>query len=286
MWRGPSLVALTVIVVLGAACGGAGHPSSAAPSTTRPVETTTTAVMDGTFMPATRGAFIVESALPAPGWYQGTDPAQLTGGYEYAMAKEIARRLGAPKVVFKNVDYSALVAGDTGTFDLGLAEAMISRRPANVDYTIPYFAVDQGVMVNRGTTVNASNLRDLLWGVQRGTTGQSLVEERIQPTRAPAEFDDLDALFKALKNGAVDAVLMDTIVELPQAKAQHARVVAQFATGDAYGGVLPEGSSNLGPINRTINEMADDGTLARLAAKWLGPTLGADPTKVPYLQLS
>ena len=44
-------------------------------------------------------------------------------------------------------------------------------------------------------------------------------------------------------------------------------------------------SPNLGALNRAIKAARDDGTLTRLAQKWLTPVLGGDPTKVPYLQV-
>src|SRR4029077_3277386 len=137
-------------------------------------------------------------------------------------------------------------------FDVGLAEVPISARHKNVVCNISYFCNGKLSMVNKGTKVTAANLRDLRWGVQRGTAGQSLVEEHVKPAQAPRTFDDLAPLFAALKAGDIDAVMMDTIVELPRAQEQHATVVAQFATGDAFGGVLPMDSPNLGAINRAI----------------------------------
>jgi hypothetical protein len=34
-----------------------------------------------------------------------------------------------------------------------------------------------------------------------------------------------------------------------------------------------------------MQKMLDDGTFARLSAKWLRPALGGDPAKIPYRQV-
>ncbi|HUV11348.1 MAG TPA: transporter substrate-binding domain-containing protein, partial [Acidimicrobiia bacterium] len=58
------------------------------------------------------------------------------------------------------------------------------------------------------------------------------------------------------------------------------KVVAQFATGEEYGGILVKGSALLTDIDAAITELADDGTLAELSAKYLG----GDPTSVKFIE--
>jgi polar amino acid transport system substrate-binding protein len=55
--------------------------------------------------------------------------------------------------------------------------------------------------------------------------------------------------------------------------------VAQFKTGEEYGGILPKGSTNADAINAVITELRDDGSLGAFAEEWLG----GDPSTVPVL---
>ena len=243
----------------------------------------------GKFTPATSEQFTVQVSLPAPGWWNGDTPEKLNGGFEFSMAQEIGTRLGLSKTVNKNVNFDTLVAGQTGNetkFDLALSEVTITADRAKVvDFTTDYFSADQGIMVNAGTSVTQGNLKDLKWGVQSSTTGESFVKDKIKPNGSVKSFQDLATLFTALKAKQIDAVMMDTVIELPQAGKQAAEVVAQFKTSEVYGGIVPKGSSNLATINKVIEEMKTDGTLKKLAEKWLAPEFKGDPTAIPYLQL-
>lgn len=274
-----ALAAMTMVVGL-AACG---DDEPKAQESTQP-----TSAGGAEFTPAAADTFSVQVSLPAPGWWNGDDPDSLDGGFEYAMAQEIGKRLGMTETTIENVDFGALVAGQTGDatkFDLALSEVTITDERAEVvDFTVSYFSADQGVMVNEGTEVTQDNLKSLEWGVQTSTTGQTFVTDQIQPDTEAAAYDDLAVLFQALEAGEVDAIMMDTVILLPQADKQNALVAAQFKTGEQYGGIVPKGSSNLDAINEVIQEMIDDGTLAGFASQYLEPEFQGDPTSVPYLE--
>jgi len=69
------------------------------------------------------------------------------------------------------------------------------------------------------------------------------------------------------------------------AKSNGALVVAgQYRTGETYGAVYPKGSSNEAAFDKIISEMKADGTLDKLASKYLAAAWGTDPNKVPYLK--
>lgn len=281
------LIALLAMVSLLAACGSDKKTSGTTTAAAGGSTTTSGAAKYGTFKPAKEGQFTVQVSLPAPGWWNGSDPASLNGGFEWAMAQEIGKRLGFDKVVIDNVGFDALVAGQTGgpeKFDLALSEITITPARAKVvDFTTDYFSADQGVMVNTGTSVTQANLKDLQWGVQTGTTGQTFVTDKIKPKKEAKAFDDLATLFQALQAGTIDAIMMDTVIVLPQAGKQNAEVPAQFKTNELYGGIVPKGSSNLATINKVIEEMKTDGTLDKFSAQYLKPEFKGDPKNVPYL---
>jgi polar amino acid transport system substrate-binding protein len=59
-------------------------------------------------------------------------------------------------------------------------------------------------------------------------------------------------------------------------------VVGQYSTGESYGAVYPKGGANNAAWDKIIQSMIDDGTLNKLASKYLAAVWGADPTKIPY----
>lgn len=268
---------LIVLVFAAAACSGESE---------EPTETRT----QGGFSPVEDGVLTVATNLPAPGFWNGDDPSAIEGGFEYGIATELAERLGLDggvKVV--NVSFDALVAGQARDFDIALSQVTITDERAEVvDFTVPYFSSDQGVLVRKGTEVaDLAAAKKLQWGVQASTTGQSFVEEEIEPDEETLVYSETTQAFTALQANQVDAVLLDTAIVLGQAAEPGSpfEVVAQFKAGESYGGVLPKGSPNREAIDEHLEDMVDDGTTADLSDEFLKPELGGDPTKVPYIEI-
>jgi polar amino acid transport system substrate-binding protein len=233
-----------------------------------------------------KGELKVATSLPAPGFWNGDTPAQLDGGYEYGIAKEIAERLGYDGFSVKNVSFDALVAGKAKGFDLALSQVTITKPRAKVvGFTTPYFDSDQGILVKTGTKVDESNLQDIQWGVQGATTGQTFLKTEVKPSKKPRSYTETTQAFAALQAGQVDAVLLDTSIVLQQAAASDGvfDVVGQLKSGEKYGGITAKGSKLLKSLNKTIKELRTDGTLSDLADQYLTAEFGKDPQKVPYL---
>jgi polar amino acid transport system substrate-binding protein len=235
------------------------------------------------FTPVTDDTLTVVTSLPAPGFWNGDDPNNITGGYEYEIAKALQEGLGLSDLQVTNVSFDQLVAGQVGDFDLALSQVTITdERRQVVDFTEPYFESDQGVLVRAGTEVGTvEDAKALQWGVQSGTTGSDYVTDTLQPEQEPQVFQDLSAGFAALDAGQVDAFMMDTAIVLSQASESDGaeEVVAQFRTGEQYGGILPRGSENADAINGIIDQLKDDGSLSEFAERWLG----GDPSSIPVL---
>jgi polar amino acid transport system substrate-binding protein len=273
---GALLVAGTLFAAL-AACGD--DDDSAETS-----ETTEAAAGDNAnFTPVTDDTLTVVTSLPAPGFWNGDDPSNITGGYEYEIAKALQEKLGMGDLEIVNVSFDQLVAGQVGDFDVALSQVTITdERKQVVDFTEPYFESDQGVLVMTGTTVDTvDDAKALQWGAQSGTTGADYLANTLQPDNEPQVFQDLSAGFAALEAGQVDAFMMDTAIVLAQASESNGseEVAAQFKTGEEYGGILPKGSTNADAINEALTEMKDDGSLSEFAKQWLG----GDPSAVPVL---
>lgn len=245
--------------------------------------TTEPATGDADFSPVTEDTLTVVTSLPAPGFWNGDDPAAITGGYEYEIAVALQERLGLSDLEVVNVSFDQLVAGQVGDFDVALSQVTITdERREVVDFTEPYFESDQGVLVSEGTEVETvEDAKALQWGVQSGTTGADYIADVLQPDQEAQVFQDLSAGFAALEAGQLDAFMMDTAIVLSQASESGGaqEVAAQFKTGEEYGGILPKGSENAEAINTILEELEADGSLSEFAEEWLG----GDPSAIPVL---
>jgi polar amino acid transport system substrate-binding protein len=279
-------VGLALAVGLIAACSSSGGSS---PPTSSQESESTSSTPSGTisgFHPAHSGTLTVATNLPGPGFWDGDGPDTMAGGYEFGMAKYMAAGLGL-KLKIINVSFDALVAGEVKGDDLALSTINITPQRAQVGlFSIPYLSSDQGILVRSGTTVTAGNAAGLHWGVMQASTSLDFLNSTLKPTHSPAVYQDQPSMFAALAAHQVDAVLLDTVAVLAEAKQSNGGldVVGQYRTGGVYGALLPKTSQNLNVVNRLIQQMQSNGTLDKLSTRYLVPEFGQNPTSVPYLE--
>ena len=217
-------VAVIGLAVALTACGSSSSSSSSGgKSSSGPTCSKSTS---GKFTPVTADTLTVATSLPAPGFWNGDDPGSINGGYEYGMAKDMAKQAGLKNVVVKNVSFDALVAGQTSNYDVALSQVTITADRAKVVcFTSPYFSSDQGVLVKTGTTVKTeADAKKLKWGVQGSTTGQTFLNDKVKPDSEPSVFQDTPSMFTALEAGQVQAVMLDTAIVLGQAAASNGQL--------------------------------------------------------------
>ena len=230
--------------------------------------------------PAKAGVLTVQTALPAPGWFNGDEPAKIQDGYEYCMAAEIAHRAGLSKVEVVNVDFDQLVSAGTKDFDVAFAEISITdKRKAVVDFSVPYFASDIGILAKKDAKITSTaDLKKLKLGVQKATTGADFITGKVAPDAKV--FEAAADLFSALDSGAVDVVFTDTSIVQEQEKksAGAEKVVGQYKTGESYGALYPKGSANKTEIDKAITAMISEKVTNALATKYLS----GDPSAPPF----
>jgi polar amino acid transport system substrate-binding protein len=235
------------------------------------------------FTPAVPGQLSVQTSLPAPGWWNGDTPETIADGYEYCLAANIAHRAGLDKVVVENVGWDALISGQTRDFDLALSQISVTdERKKVVDFSVPYFWSDIGVMAKAGTQLDAAAMKTARIGVQGGTTGASFVDGTLKPETAASVYQDTPSMFTALQAGQIDAAMTDTAIVLEQARTSNGlfEVVGQYKTGETYGAIYPKGGANNATIDQIIQSIIDDGTMDKLGSSYLG----GDPSKVPVFE--
>jgi polar amino acid transport system substrate-binding protein len=244
-----------------------------------------------TFTPVTDDTFTIVTSLPGPGFWTGGDTIDaITGGLEYCMAQVMQRQFGLGNFSARNEAFQAITTGVVQDYDLALTQSSITdEREEVVDFTESYYKSDQSLIVAAGTEVaTIEDVRGLTIGAQVGTTGEFFATSTDpvllgMPAEQVQSFDTLNAAYTALQAGQVDAVIMDTAINLGQALQSDGafEVVAQFANEDFYGGIMPEGSENKAAIDAAIMDMIDSGVLAQLLAS----ELGGDPASVTFIEL-
>lgn len=233
------------------------------------------------------GALSVRPALPAPGWWNGDSLDTIKDGFEYCMAANMAYRAGLDRVIVVSRSFAQILTGQAKGFDIALSEITITEeRKKVVNFTAPYFDSDQAVLVKTGTKVDTESMKKMRLAARQGSTTLQFVMDHIKPVESPKVYAENSAMYAALAAGQVDAVLYDTPNVLARAKQSGGtlEVAGRYDTGEKWGGIVNKDSPNLAVFNKLIEDFKKDGTFDKLANKYLAPSLGMDPSKLPVLK--
>jgi polar amino acid transport system substrate-binding protein len=232
--------------------------------------------------PAKAGQLTVAVSLPAPIWWNGDDPATIQDGMEYCLAAEIAWRAGFDKMEVMNVGWDALIAGQTSGFDLAMSQISITEERKKVhDFSVSYFNSDIGVLARTDAPVDEKSIKSAKVGVQQATTGAAFAEKLGLSLQV---YPDQGDMFTALRAGQIDAAMTDTAIVLAEevANPEKVKIVGQYKTGEQYGAIYPKGNANNATLDKIYQAIIEDGTMAKLGAKYLAVAWGKDPAAVPY----
>jgi polar amino acid transport system substrate-binding protein len=227
----------------------------------------------GSFSPRTTNTLTVATAqIPDPGFWTGTF-AYPTGGFEYGLAKELAKRFGLATVKVVKVPFHELVRGHLGGADLAVSDITITdERSRFLDFSDSYLKAPPAIVVRPGTEVADVNAaRGLHWAVQNDTTLKEALEKQIEPTTKTLVFEHQSEKLAALADGRVDAVLLDLPVALAYARESPRKyaVAAQLPSEAVLGAALPSGSENTEAVDSALRGLQAEGEIDRLGHRWL-----------------
>jgi polar amino acid transport system substrate-binding protein len=235
---------------------------------------------------STPGRLTVGTDKPAyPPYYEDNDPTN-GKGFESAVAYAVAKQLGFghAQVKWTVVPFNSSYAPGPKHFDFDINQISITpARAKHVDFSSPYFTAPQAVVaLKKSPAANATSLAalaDAKLGVQVGTTSLDAVTASIKPKSQPQVFNDSNDVVSALKNGQVDAVVIDlpTAFYLTSAQVKGARIVGQFDApgGDSWGALLAKGSALTPCVTRAVQGLKASGQLAQITKQWMGAAAGA-----------
>ncbi|MFF9119586.1 ABC transporter substrate-binding protein [Streptomyces massasporeus] len=280
--------AAVAVVVLAAAVSCAPQPEKA----DKPSASAGNACEKGELATRASGKLTIATDEPAyEPWFKDDEPAN-GRGFESAVAYAVAERLGygKDKVVWQTVPFNKAFAPGEKTFDFDINQVSVSEeRKKAVDFSSGYYDVRQAVVALKGSKAakakNVADLRGVKLGAQVGTTSLNHIDDVVKPKQAAAVYAKNDQAKSALKNGQVDAIVVDlpTAFYITGAEITDATIVGQFphqgGTPEQFGLVLDKGSALTSCVSRAVDALREDGTLAKIEQRWLSDAVDAPVLK-------
>jgi len=236
------------------------------------------------------GELVVGLNPPAVGFQVGTlrgNKVINPRGFEIDLTKAIAGKLGIPatKVTYLNIPFDTLFRPGSKPFDFAFEEATITAARARaVDFSAPYFAANQGVLLNKSASApkNLADLKGMSLCAQSATTGLDYLQHRLHATQVHI-YNTTSAAFSAVQVGRCEAFVMDVPIVASQKKTKpsaYGAVAGQIVTNEKYGAVLAKGSKLTASLSSAIRALTKDGTIGKLQKKWFA----IDVSEIPVLK--
>lgn len=272
-----SAVMASAMVLSLVACDGAKTETTAAETTAEKKEETTTAgTTAAETAEAAGGTLIVgfDQDFPTMGFVG--DNGEYTG-FDLDLAKEVASRLGleykAQPIAWDSKDMEL----ESGNIDCIWNGFTITGREDDYTWTTPYMANKQVFVVANDSDIKSqADLAGKVVEVQADSSAEAALKENQDLANTFGQLlttPDYNTAFMDLEQGAVDAVAMDVIVAGYQIKQRNAdfKILDDSLSEEEYGIGFKKGNTELrDKVQGALEEMAADGTLAKISDEWFG----------------
>jgi polar amino acid transport system substrate-binding protein len=232
------------------------------------------ATPEPTFTTLEEGVLQVGSCLDYPPFesVEGGDEV----GFDVDLSEAIAQKLGL-EVQWVRADFDTIFTAVAGNqFDMVAAAVTATgkdgeERDKVVDFSDFYYNSRQALVVNTSATPDVASTEDLsegdIVGVQRGTTGQTWVEDNLQPGGIELKtFQNAPDALRDLEAGNIVGVVADepfvaeAIEGLPGLE-----VVQPIDTNEKYAFAFsPENPELRDAVNEALAELMADGTYQQI----------------------
>lgn len=233
-------------------------------------------------------ALRVGAALPDPPFELIT--ANGPAGFDVDLMRLIALALQRSwqLVRFTGSDFNGIFAGlQSGEYDcIASGTTITPQRQTIVDFCAPYVLSGQSLVVDiaRHPDVHTiTDLRGLVIGVQQGNTSEPVAEKLVAEQRAARvrvyPYDDIEKALDDLSSGGCDVFMkLAPVMHWLVRDRPRLRVVQTGITRELLGICVRKGNAELrDAIDRAQGALRDNGTLARLVDRWLGPGAAVAP---------
>jgi polar amino acid transport system substrate-binding protein len=198
-------------------------------------------------------------------------------GFDLDLAQECAKRMGrefvAQPIAWDSKDKEL----KSGNIDCIWNGFTISGREDGYTWSEPYMVNDQVVVVKNDSGITSlADLAGLKVAVQKDSSGLAALNDNPDLTNTFGELVEIDSYLQAmmeLEMGSVDAIVMDEIVaryEI-QTSGKPFAILDEAVASEEYGvGFLLGNTALRDEVQKTLEDMAADGTMKQISEKWFG----------------
>ena len=198
-------------------------------------------------------------------------------GFDLELAQEVCNRMGweyVPQPIAWDSKDATLNSGEIDCIWNGFT---INGREDDYTWTDAYLNNKQVFVVRADSGIETeADLAGKVVDVQTDSSAQVALEDNPELTGTFANLEvipDYNTGFMNLESGAVDAVAMDIVVAGYQIESRSAdfKILDYEIAAEEYGVGFAKGNEVLrDQVQKVLEEMAEDGTMAEISKKWFG----------------
>jgi glutamate transport system substrate-binding protein len=285
-WR--LLIALlSVLALLGAACGGDDEDTGAGTQETQPeVEEFGPDTTMGQIQEAGKLVVGVKYDVP-PFGFENPDSGEVEG-FDVDISQEIADRLGVDLELTEAISDNRIPFLQDERVDMIASTMTITTdRDAEVDFSTPYFIAHGRILVPSDTDI--AGVEDLAGNrvcTALGSTYESTLKDQAPDARLEL-VDSYSECYELIQNGAVDAVSTDDVILTGMIiQDDSLQLVGDELTTEPYGLAFTEGETDMQEfVDGVLNEIFESGRWTEIYDEWVGQYTDTEGQEPPDMTL-
>ena len=279
--------AVMMMGVLTACSGGAGSKETSAQTEETKAESTEAAAAEseenGEETKQANGENKASEGTFTVGFDQDFPPMGFVGedgeytGFDLELAQEAAKRLGLTYVAQPIAWDAKNMELESGNIDCIWNGFTMTGREDEYTWSAPYMENSQVVVVMEDSGIETlADLAGKIVEVQADSSAEAALKEMTDLTSTFGTLQttpDYNTAFMDLEMGSVDAIAMDVIVAGYQMQEREGnfKILDETLASEEYAIGFKKGNTELcEKVQKTLEEMAEDGTMAEISKKWFG----------------
>lgn len=279
--------AVMMMGVLTACSGGAGSKETSAQTEETKAESTEAAAAEseenGEETKQANGENKASEGTFTVGFDQDFPPMGFVGedgeytGFDLELAQETAKRLGLTYVAQPIAWDAKNMELESGNIDCIWNGFTMTGREDEYTWSAPYMENSQVVVVMEDSGIETlADLAGKIVEVQADSSAEAALKEMTDLTSTFGTLQttpDYNTAFMDLEMGSVDAIAMDVIVAGYQMQEREGnfKILDETLASEEYAIGFKKGNTELcEKVQKTLEEMAEDGTMAEISKKWFG----------------
>lgn len=279
--------AVMMMGVLTACSGGAGSKETSAQTEETKAESTEAAAAEseenGEETKQADGENKASEGTFTVGFDQDFPPMGFVGedgeytGFDLELAQEAAKRLGLTYVAQPIAWDAKNMELESGNIDCIWNGFTMTGREDEYTWSAPYMENSQVVVVMEDSGIETlADLAGKIVEVQADSSAEAALKEMTDLTSTFGTLQttpDYNTAFMDLEMGSVDAIAMDVIVAGYQMQEREGnfKILDETLASEEYAIGFKKGNTELcEKVQKTLEEMAEDGTMAEISKKWFG----------------